>query len=80
MIWVLWDRQAEAIIDVKIGDADTDSYRFEPMVNLLTWWEKINKDNHSKHCHDQRNYFSPFFLSVNGMLGKESLVVLANFS
>ena len=25
MIWGLWDQQAEAIIDIKIGDADADS-------------------------------------------------------
>ena len=29
MIQGLWDIQVEAIIDVKIGDADADSYKYE---------------------------------------------------
>ena len=28
MIWGLWDRQTDAIINVKLGDADADTYRF----------------------------------------------------
>ena len=35
MIRGLWDRQTEAIIDVKIGDTDLDSYKYEPMTALL---------------------------------------------
>ena len=31
----LKDRQVEAIIDVKIGDADADSYKYEPMSVIL---------------------------------------------
>ena len=60
MIRGLWDRYSEAIIGVKIGDADADSYRYEPMAALLAWWEKINKDKKGKHCHYQREHFYPF--------------------
>ena len=38
MIRGFWDRQAEAIIDVKLGDADADSYKYEPMTALLAQW------------------------------------------
>ena len=38
MVWFLWDCQVDSIIDVKLGDADTDSYKYEPMAALLTWW------------------------------------------
>ena len=31
----LWDLQTDTIIDVKLSDADTDTYRFEPMVTIL---------------------------------------------
>ena len=31
IILVLWNLQAESIIDVKLGDADTNSYRYEPI-------------------------------------------------
>ena len=33
----LWERWADAIIDVKLGDADAETYRFELMVVLLDW-------------------------------------------
>ena len=49
MIQVLWYRQSDAIIDVKIGDSDADSYKYDPMAVLLAQWETINKDRHIKH-------------------------------
>ena len=50
------------------------------MAALLAWWETIKKDKHGKHCHDQRKHFSPFVFSVDGMLGREALVVLSQLS
>ena len=38
MIRCLWDFQVEAIIDVKLGDSELDSYKYEPMAVLLTQW------------------------------------------
>ena len=35
MIRVVWDYQVIAIIDVKIGDADADTYKYESMTSLL---------------------------------------------
>ena len=41
MIPGLWDRQVDAIIDVKLGDGDdADTYKYEPMTALLAWWGK----------------------------------------
>ena len=80
MIRGLWDRQVDAIIVVKLVDADADTYKYEPMTSLLARWENIKKDKHGKHCHDQRKHFLPFVLSVDGMLGRESLVVLSQLS
>ena len=39
MIQGLWDRQVEAIIDVKLSEAGAGSYKYEPMVYLLALWE-----------------------------------------
>ena len=73
-------QQTCAIIDVKLSNADTDFYTFETMSILITLWGEINKDNHSKHCHEQQKHFTPFVLSVDGMLGIETLVILEHFS
>ena len=53
MIWGLWDRQAESIIDAKLGNTDTDTYIFEPTAALLDWRNKTKKDNNDKHYHYQ---------------------------
>ena len=50
------------------------------MDKLLARWGKENKYKHVNHCHDRRIHFSLFSLSVDGMLGKEALVVLTNLS
>ena len=44
LIQGLWYRHTDAVINIKIGDADADTYRFEPMVTIVAWWEKIKKD------------------------------------
>ena len=36
--------------------------------------------NLGKHCHEERQTFFPFVISVYGMLGREALVILANLS
>ena len=56
MIQGLWDRQVDVIIDVKTGDADADTYKYEPMTSLLSRWENINKDEYGK-CLRQRLLF-----------------------
>ena len=43
MIRGLWDRKIDAIIDVKLGDADAYSYSYEPMAELLARWKTIKK-------------------------------------
>ena len=58
MIWGLWDQQVESIIDVKLVNADADSYKYESMVELLDWWETTKKDKHGKNCNGQRNIFT----------------------
>ena len=39
MIQGLWDHKFEAIIDVKIGNTDDDSYKDELIAALLDSWE-----------------------------------------
>ena len=57
MIRGLLDWQVKSINDVKLGNADTDSYKYEPMEVLLDKWGTIKKDKHGKHCDYQRKKF-----------------------
>ena len=57
----LWDFQVNAIIDIKLGDADADTYKYDPITSLLARWEKIKKEKHGKHCHNQQKYFRLLF-------------------
>ena len=72
-----WEIQTKAIIVVRIGDADTDTWKSEGMDKMLNWRKKTKKDKHGQACYNQRKHFSPFVLSVDGTMGKELLVVLA---
>ena len=51
-------------------------------IKIIKWarWEKIKKDKHGKRCHNQRKHFSPFVLSVEGMVGREALFLLSQLS
>ena len=80
MVRGLWDCQFYTIIDIKLGDADTYSYKYEPMTAILARWETIKNYKHNKHCHNHRKHFSTFVLSVDGILGREDLVVLSQLS
>ena len=50
------------------------------MDKLLAGWEKVNEYKHGKDCCDQRMFFSPFFLLLDGMMGNQELVVLSTLS
>ena len=76
----LWDLQIDAIIVAKFWNADADTYKYGPMTALLARWEMINKDKHGNYCHCQRKHLSKFVISVEGMLGRESIVVLLQLS
>ena len=69
MVRGLWYCQVDVTIDVKLGYSDTDTYKNETMPSLLA-------DKLGNHYHDQRKHFLPFFLLVDGMLGRYSLVML----
>ena len=49
------------------------------MDKLLEGWYNTKKEKHIQACYNQRRTFSLFVLSVDGMMGKEALVVLSTF-
>ena len=50
------------------------------MDKLLAGWEKTKKDKDGQAYYDQRRHFSPFFLLVDGIMSKKSLVLLTTLS
>ena len=52
MIQGLWYWYTCPIIDIKTGNADVDSYKYEPMKAILARWVTINKYKQSKHFHN----------------------------
>ena len=47
--------QVNTIIEIRLGDTDTDSYKYEPMAALLARREMTKKDKHVNHYHNQQN-------------------------
>ena len=64
------ESQNDAIIKVIFVDSYSDTYRKEPMENLLYQWDKVNEDRHGKNCHGKQKNVSLVLLSVDGILGK----------
>ena len=54
----------DTIVDVRFGDSDLDTYKYEPMDNLLDCWEKENNDKNGKQYHEQWIFPSILLLSV----------------
>ena len=48
------------------------------MDKLFVGWDKTKKEKHEQYCYNQRRH--SFFLSVDGMMGEEALVVLTTLS
>ena len=75
LIQVLWEYHIDLIIDIKFGDADTDTYKHEPMDNIMICWEKKNMGNtcSAKVCEKNGKvlrfiphiYFSLFYPFMN---------------
>ena len=80
LICSLRQKKTDAIIHVKLGDTDANTYGFDPLGKLLDYWKNKNKGQHGKHFHEQWKHFSQFFLSVEVKLGNKALVVIGNLS
>ena len=57
MIRVLWGQQVKSIIDIKIGNADTDSYKYKPVAELLDWWLLSKRTSTVSNLRTNRNIF-----------------------
>eukprot|EP00957_Ditylum_brightwellii_P114690 8745888-Ditylum_brightwellii.AAC.1 len=72
MIRHLWKRQVNTVINIRITDMDAKSHISRPLETLLAAQEKEKKGEYLNACLEQNRHFSPFVVSVDGMLGKEA--------
>eukprot|EP00957_Ditylum_brightwellii_P043337 3285051-Ditylum_brightwellii.AAC.1 len=56
----LWQRQMEAIIDVRVTNLDAKSYLLKTVKKCLEDQEKEKNDKYLKLCMEQRKDFTPF--------------------
>ncbi|OEU07108.1 hypothetical protein FRACYDRAFT_251843 [Fragilariopsis cylindrus CCMP1102] len=75
-----WDNGMDAIIDVRITDTDAKSYRTRDPKKVLQSQEKEKKKKYLDQCLLQRRAFTPFVVSVDGLIGYEASNVLKQLS
>eukprot|EP00957_Ditylum_brightwellii_P094524 7198143-Ditylum_brightwellii.AAC.1 len=68
----LWNQQTDTIIDVRITNSDAKSYLNKTVAKHLLAQKKEKKDKYLLLCKEQRENFTPFVATINGILGKEA--------
>jgi hypothetical protein len=68
----VWSKQTSCIIDVRVCDTDSNSYLSSTPANILRKQELEKKKKYLQPCLDSRRDFTPYVLSVDGMLATEA--------
>ena len=76
----LWNKSTDCIIDVRLTDTDQPTYLTKSPSEVLELHEKEKKNKYAKKCLEQRRTFTPFVISVDGMMGKEAHAVLKHLA
>ena len=71
MVCVLWDRQVDAIIDVKLGYSNADMHKYEPMTSLLARWERSINTSTVSIVTTNGNIFRRLFFQWMGAYKRE---------
>ena len=61
----------DCIVDVRVTDTDAPSYQSRDPIKVLETQEREKKRKYLEPCLAQRRHFTPFVMSVDGLLGKE---------
>lgn len=67
-----WKPRHECIIDVRVVDTDAPSYTTRKPESVLRTHELQKKKKYLQRCLDLRRHFTPFILSVDGLLAFEA--------
>jgi hypothetical protein len=72
LVRVFWENGMDAIIDVRCVDTDAKSYYSRNPAKILKSAEMAKKNKYLEHCLQQRRAFTPFVISLDGLLGYEA--------
>jgi hypothetical protein len=68
----VWSKQTSCIIDVRVYDSNINSYLSSTPADILRKQEPEKKKKCPQPCLDSRKDFTPYVLSVDGMLASEA--------
>jgi hypothetical protein len=76
----VWQAQTTALFDIRVVDTDALSYLNRTVTSVLTSAETAKKAKYHQACEQRRASFTPFVVSVVGMLAKEAKFFLKRLS
>ncbi len=71
-----WEKSTDTIIDVRVTNLDSKSYKNLLPKRALGRQEKDKKKKYYKPCENQRRHFTPFVVSTNGTFSFEARTFL----
>ena len=72
LVHSLWERGSGCVLDIRITDTDTNSYKDIFLAKVLERAAKAKKAKYLQACPDRRRSFTPLVYSVDGMACKEA--------
>ena len=76
----VWQPQAEALFDVRVVDTDAQSYSQRAVIAILSSAEREKKRKYAHAAEARHASFTPFVLSVDGLLAQEAQFVIGRFA
>lgn len=76
MVRGLFERCTDGIIDMRVLNADTLSYREKDIDKVLEVAGKAKRKKYGEICSQNRKEFVPFVCSADGAIGPEGKIVL----
>ena len=72
----VWLPQTEALLDIRVTDADAPSYLTRSVGSVLAMAEEEKKRKYVSAVEARRGSFSPFVVTVDGAMGPEAVLFL----
>ena len=76
----VWQPQAEALFDVRVVDTDAQSYSQRAVTAVLSSAEREKKRKYAHAAEARHASFTPFVLSIDGLLAREAQFVVRRFA